>query len=87
MSMSAAQVKPILASGALLGDKLQDAAALTPNPALTIPGELQSILNQMMTANPPVVYLHGTEDFEFLPVCYALLNQHMTNRQVVSPVP
>ena len=34
--------------------------------------------------NPPVVVQHGPSDYEFLPASHALLNQHMTNRQVVS---
>jgi len=36
--------------------------------------------------SPAAIRWHGTSDFEFLPLGYALLNQYMLNQQVV-PVP
>jgi len=41
--------------------------------------ELLAILQM----NPPGAIQHGPTDYEFLPSSHALLNQHMTNRQVV----
>jgi hypothetical protein len=62
------------------------------NPAAGVPARLdfdlpEWILTILMPAHPPGVYRHGTEEFEFLPSSYPLLNQHMTNRRVVAPVP
>ena len=43
----------------------------------------ESVLQQILQLNPPGVLQHGPSDYEFLPASHALLNQHMTNRQVV----
>src|SRR5438874_9984859 len=40
----------------------------------------------ILQMNPPVATQHLPSDYEFLPGCHALLNQHMTNKQV-APVP
>jgi hypothetical protein len=45
------------------------------------------VLAVLLAANPPRAYQQGPTWYEFLPGSYALLNQHMTNRQVISPVP
>lgn len=48
------------------------------------------VLQVLLTANPPRAYRHttsGVDWYEFLPSSFPLLNQHMANRQVVSPVP
>jgi hypothetical protein len=46
----------------------------------------ESVLVLILQINPPAAKRHGVADFEFLPASHALLNQHMTSRQVV-PVP
>jgi hypothetical protein len=46
----------------------------------------ESVLLVVLQMNPPGAILHAPSDYEFLPGSHALLNQHMTNRQVV-PVP
>jgi hypothetical protein len=46
-----------------------------------------SVLGSLLAANPPRAFQHGSGWFEFLPSSYPTLNRHMTNRQVVSPVP
>jgi hypothetical protein len=38
----------------------------------------------MLRMNPPGALHHLPNDYEFLPAGYALLNQHMTKRQVVA---
>jgi len=48
------------------------------------------VLRTLLNANPPRAYQHttsGVDWYEFLPISFPLLNQHMANRQVVSPVP
>ena len=48
------------------------------------------VLQALLNANPPQTYQHttaGVDWYEFLPGGFPLLNQHMANRQVVSPVP
>ena len=45
------------------------------------------LLDELLNSQPPRAYQHGPDWFEFLPSSYAELNQHMTNREVVSPVP
>jgi hypothetical protein len=48
------------------------------------------VLQTLLNANPPRAYQHtaaGVNWYEFLPTSFALLNQHVANRQVVSPVP
>jgi hypothetical protein len=46
----------------------------------------ESALLVILQINPPGAIHHAPNDFEFLPGSYALLNQHMTNKQV-APVP
>jgi hypothetical protein len=46
----------------------------------------EPVLLAILQMSPPAVVRHGQDDYEFLPASHALLNQHMTNRQVV-PVP
>lgn len=46
----------------------------------------ESVLQVILQMSPPAAVRHGPNDYEFLPASHALLNQHMTNRQVV-PVP
>jgi hypothetical protein len=48
------------------------------------------VLQMLLTSNPPRAYQHttaGAQWYEFRPGSYPLLNLHMTNREVVSPVP
>jgi hypothetical protein len=45
------------------------------------------VLRALLSANPPLVYQHGDDTYEFCPGSYPTLNQAMANRQVVSPVP
>jgi hypothetical protein len=45
------------------------------------------VLMALLSANPPLAYQHGDDTYEFCPDSYPTLNQSMTNRQVVSPVP
>lgn len=47
---------------------------------------LQVVLD-LIAAIPPQAIRDGEDVYEFLPSSYAVLNQHLTNRQVVSPVP
>jgi hypothetical protein len=44
------------------------------------------VLLTLLQMNPPVAIRHAANDFEFLPGSHTLLNQHMSQRQVV-PVP
>jgi hypothetical protein len=44
------------------------------------------VLQTLLAETPPVAYPHGTDWFEFLPACFADINQHRTNQQVV-PLP
>jgi len=46
----------------------------------------ESVLLIILQMNPPAAVHHAPDDYEFLPGSHALLNQHMTKRQVV-PVP
>jgi hypothetical protein len=45
------------------------------------------VLRALLASNPPRVYQHGGDWYEFLPTSYATVNQHRTNQQVISPVP
>ncbi len=44
------------------------------------------VLLVMLQLNPPGAVHHAPGDYEFLPASHALLNQHMSNKQV-TPVP
>jgi len=62
------------------------------NPASGIPARLDfdlpvTVLAALLTVNPPRAYQHGADVYEFLPTAFATLNAHMTNRQVLAPVP
>ena len=62
------------------------------NPAGGIPSRYsfdveEAVLAGLLAANPPRANQHGPDWYEFLPASYPLLNQHMVNRQVISPVP
>jgi len=62
------------------------------NPAGGIPARYSfdlplSVLVALLNANPPRVYQHGSDWYEFLPGSYPTLNRYMANREVVSPVP
>jgi hypothetical protein len=62
------------------------------NPAAGTPARfsfdlLLPVLAALLASNPPRAYQHGSDWYEFLPASYPTLNRHMTNRQVVSPVP
>ena len=65
------------------------------NPVGGVPGRYSfdlslEVLRDLMTATSPRAYQHttsGVDWYEFLPSSFPLLNQHMANRQVVSPVP
>jgi hypothetical protein len=65
------------------------------NPAGGVPARYSfdlplGVLQALLNANPPRAYRHttsGVDWYEFLPAGFPLLNQHMANRQVVSPVP
>ena len=46
----------------------------------------ESVLLVILQMNPPGAIHHAPNDYEFLPGSHALLNQHMTNKQV-TPVP
>jgi hypothetical protein len=46
----------------------------------------ESVLLVILQMSPPGAIHHAPTDYEFLPASYVLLNQHMTNKQVV-PVP
>jgi hypothetical protein len=46
----------------------------------------ESVLLVILQMNPPEALHHAPDDYEFLPGSHALLNQHLTNVQVV-PVP
>jgi hypothetical protein len=43
----------------------------------------ESILVAISQMNPVGALRHGRSDYEFLPVSFALLNQHMLNKRVV----
>ena len=45
-----------------------------------------AVLLVILQMNPPAARRHAPDDYEFLPGCHALLNQHMTNKQI-TPVP
>jgi hypothetical protein len=65
------------------------------NPAGGVPARYsfdlpERVLQTLLNATPPRVHQHsapGVDWYEFLPGSFALLNQHMMNRQVISPVP
>ncbi|MGL4553490.1 MAG: hypothetical protein ACRC33_20175 [Gemmataceae bacterium] len=65
------------------------------NPAGGVPARFSfdlpvSVLQALLAAAPPRAYQHtsaGVDWYEFLPDGFPLLNQRLTNRQVVSPVP
>jgi hypothetical protein len=62
------------------------------NPAGGIPARYsfdlpERILAALLATQPPCVYPQGNDDYEFLPASFPILNHHMTNRQVVAPVP
>jgi hypothetical protein len=65
------------------------------NPAGVVPARFSFdlplwVLQTLVHAAPPRAYQHmsaGVDWYEFLPSSFSLLNQHMANRQVVSPVP
>jgi hypothetical protein len=62
------------------------------NPAGGVPARLDfdlplRILVALLSSAPPRAYQHGDDDYEFLPTGFVLLNAHMANSQVVSPVP
>jgi len=46
-----------------------------------VPGPVLLVILQM---NPPSALFHAPSDYEFLPASHALLNQHMTNKNVTS---
>jgi hypothetical protein len=46
----------------------------------------ESVLLAILQMSPPGAIHHLPSDYEFLPVSYLLLNQHMVNQQV-APVP
>src|SRR5260370_3337196 len=45
------------------------------------------VLAAFLGASPPRAYQHGSDVYEFLPAAFPMLNQHIANCQVVSPVP
>jgi hypothetical protein len=65
------------------------------NPAGGAPARLSFDLplwapQALWSSSPPGVYQHttgGVDWYEFLPSSFPLLNEQMTNREVVSPVP
>lgn len=62
------------------------------NPANGQPARLEfdlplPVLTALLSGWPIRAYLHGADDYEFLPGAYPLLNLSMQNRQVISPVP
>jgi hypothetical protein len=65
------------------------------NPAGGVPARFSfdlalAVLQKLLNANPPRAYQHttsGVDWYEFLPSGFPLLNQHMANREIVSPVP
>jgi hypothetical protein len=65
------------------------------NPAGGVPARFSfdfplGMLQTLLHARPPRAYQHttaGVDWYEFLPSSFPLLNQHMANREVVSPVP
>jgi hypothetical protein len=65
------------------------------NPAGGVPARFSfdlpgSVLQALLSAVPPRAYQHttaGVDWYEFLPGSFPVLNQHLTNREVVSPVP
>jgi hypothetical protein len=44
----------------------------------------ESVLLAILQMSPPGIIRHGPDDYEFLPASHALLNQHMTNRQIAA---
>jgi hypothetical protein len=46
----------------------------------------EQVLLLLVRSVPPRAYQVGNQEYEFLPASFAILNRHMTNRQVVSPV-
>lgn len=46
----------------------------------------EAVLLVILQMNPPGAIHHTPNDYEFLPASHAVLNQHMTNKQV-TPVP
>jgi hypothetical protein len=62
------------------------------NPANGQPARLEfdlplPVLITLLSQLPIRAYLHGADDYEFLPGAYQLLNQSLQNRRVISPVP
>ncbi len=62
------------------------------NPASGTPARLEfdlplPVLIALLSMLPIRAYLHGADNYEFLPGAYQLLNQSMQNRQVISLVP
>jgi len=47
----------------------------------------ETVLVGLLAANPPQAYQHGPDCYEFLPSSYPVLNHHMVNGRVISPVP
>jgi hypothetical protein len=44
----------------------------------------EAVLLVILQMNPPEAKRHGANDYEFLPASHVLLNQHVTNLQVVA---
>jgi hypothetical protein len=62
------------------------------NPSAGIPARFDFdlpvvVLHALLNASPPRAYQQGPTDSEFLPSSFPQVNRHMTNQQVVSPVP
>jgi hypothetical protein len=65
------------------------------NPAGGVPARYSfdlplQVLQALLSASLPRAYQHttsGVDWYEFLPSSFQQLNRHMTNREVVSPVP
>jgi hypothetical protein len=54
-------------------------------PAACFEFELPKIVvSALLQMNPPLAIRHGAHDYEFRPASFALLNQHMANRAIVS---
>jgi hypothetical protein len=64
----------------------------TVNPAGGVPARYsfdlpEQVLLLLLRSAPPRAYQASTQEYEFLPASFPILNRHMTNRQIVSPVP
>jgi hypothetical protein len=62
------------------------------NPAGGVPARYSydlpvRVVDTLLAATPPLASQQGPGWYEFLPGSYDILNLHMTNREVVSPVP